>query len=131
MNMKRYTILFAIFFLAFTCFSKDLVIAQKGRTSNYQIVYPNWSSTFSSWSMYEYVQFAGTFLQKSIKDATGVTLSLVSESSMKPSKHSIYIGSTNALKAAGLSTEDFAQWEHAIAVRGDDIFIYGTDWATP
>lgn len=128
--MKRYTILFAIFCLAFTCFSKDLVIATKGVPSRYQIVYPN-SSTFPSTSLYQYVRLAGTFLQKSIKNATGVTLSLVSEASKSSSKKSIYIGGTNALKAAGLSTEDFAKWEHAIAVRGDDIFIYGTDWGNP
>lgn len=130
MNIKHSTFLLALLCLAFTCFADDLVIAEKGKTSNYQIVYPN-SANVSSISMQNYVKLAGTYIQKAIYNATGVTLSMSVEAGMDKKKSHIFIGNTNALKNAELSTEDFAPWEHAIVVNGNDIFIYGTDLKNP
>ena len=60
-----------------------------------------------------------------MEKAAGAQLPLVRESQKETGKPSIYIGATNALKAAGLSADGFAMWEHAIAVKGADILSIG------
>ncbi|MCQ2397213.1 MAG: DUF4838 domain-containing protein [Lentisphaeria bacterium] len=109
--------------MAFPLFSAELVIADK-HSSNYQIVIPD---DVGDAPLQRYVTVAGTFIQSAIQNASGAEIPLVRESQKAADKPVIYIGDTKALAAAGLSTKDFALWEHAIAVKGNDIFLYGTD----
>ncbi|MCQ2403947.1 MAG: DUF4838 domain-containing protein [Lentisphaeria bacterium] len=125
--MKHFGIFFAFFCLALPCFSADLVIAEN-HSSNYQIVLPD---DVGDAALLKYVDLGGKLIQSAVEKAAGAQLPLVRESQKEAGKPSIYIGATKALKAAGLSADGFAMWEHAIAVKGADIFLYGSDIKNP
>ena len=125
--MKPVSLLFALLCLALPCFSADLVIAEN-KSSNYQIVFPD---ELASQHLLQYVSLGAELIRVGIKNASGADVPLVRESQKAADKPAIYVGDTKALAAAGLSAKDFAKWEHAIAVKGNDIFIYGADWPNP
>ena len=122
--MKHIAVILGFLCLALPCFSEELVIADK-HSSNYQIVLPD---NVGDEDLLKFVSLGGRLIQNAIKNASGAELPLVGESRMAAGKPAIYVGDTKALAAAGLSAADFAQWEHAIAIKGNDIYIYGTDW---
>jgi hypothetical protein len=105
----------------------ELVIARHNHT-DYQIVVPD---SVGDEQLQVYVELGGKVIQTAIRKAAGASAPLVREADSVPGKPSLYIGNTAALKKAGLSADAFEPWEHAIAVRGQDIYIYGRDLANP
>ncbi len=104
-----------------------VIVADKGK-SDYQIVVPE---SCGDKTLDEYVTLGGKVIQTAVFKAAGVKLPLVTESKKLPGKPAIYVGNTKAAANAGLSSKNFAAWEHAIAVRGKDIFCYGKDAGNP
>ncbi|NLF92695.1 MAG: DUF4838 domain-containing protein [Oligosphaeraceae bacterium] len=105
----------------------DLIIAQSNHT-DYQIVVPD---AVGDEQLQAYVELGGKVLQTAIRKAAGASAPLVREVDCVPGKPALFIGNTAALQKAGLSSDAFEPWEHAIAVRGQDIYIYGRDLANP
>ena len=105
----------------------ELVIAEKGK-SDYQIVVPD---PGTNKTLDKYVALGGEVIQTALKKAAGVDVPLVTESKKLPGKPAIYVGNVKALARAGLSSQDFELWEHAIALKGKDIFCYGKDLGNP
>ena len=105
----------------------DIIIAD-GKKSVYTVVVPD---TSGEKNLDFYVTLAGEMLQHVIKKASGAQLKLVKESEFKGNTPAIYVGNTKALTKAGLSSEKFDLWEHAIAVKGKNIFVYGKDLPSP
>ena len=50
---------------------------------------------------------------------------------MIPGKPAIFVGNTKAAAKLGLSSKNFDRWEHAIVVKGKDIYCYGKDAGNP
>lgn len=123
--MKRFpfaALVFSIFCLY--CGAGDLVVAEKNAKSDYRIVVPD--STGNK-AMDRFLLTAAEVLHKRIVAASGVRLPVVKESAMPAGKPGIYIGNTAALRKAGFSTEGLKRWEHRIAVKGKEVFLYGND----
>lgn len=125
--MKKITLLLVCLAALCFCGAADLVIAEKGR-SPYQIVIPE---SCGNDGLDEFVSLGGKLLQHTIFKSTGAKLPLVSESRRIAGKPALIIGNTKALAKLGISTEKFARWEHAITVKGKDIYIYGRDLPNP
>ena len=123
--MKRLLLLLAAF--AAVSARAELVIAEKGG-SPYQIVVPESSGNKR---LDHFVRLGGSVLRTALRKAAGAEAPLVSESKKLANRPAIFVGSTEALRKAGLSSRDFAPWEYAIAVRGKDIYIYGRDCPAP
>ena len=125
--MKR-TMILAVFVAAFSlCRGADLLISDGGGSA-YQIVVQD---PGDSAGLDEFVFLGGKLLQHTIFRATGAKLPLVRESERIPGKPAIFIGNTRALAEQGLSSRDFTRWEHAVTVRGKNIFLYGKDLPNP
>ena len=104
-----------------------VIVADKGK-SDYQIVVPE---SCGDKTLDEYVTLGGKVIQTAVFKAAGVKLPLVTESKKLPGKPAIYVGNTKAAAKAGLLSKNFAAWEHAIVVKGKDIFCYGKDAGNP
>jgi len=118
----------AVFVAAFSlCRGADLLISDGGGSA-YQIVVQD---PGDSAGLDEFVFLGGKLLQHTIFRATGAKLPLVRESERIPGKPAIFIGNTRALAEQGLSSRDFTRWEHAVTVRGKNIFLYGKDLPNP
>ena len=115
-------------FTAFACCCGAELLIADGKKSPYQIVVQD---PAGSAGVDKYVFLGGELLKETIFKATGATLPLVRESRSIPGKPAIYIGNTRALAKRGISTGNFSKWEHAITVKGKDIFIYGCDLPNP
>ena len=122
--MKK-TLLFLAACAVVPCFA--LSVAEGGKSS-YQIVVPDGTGNKA---LDGFVELGGKVIRTAIRKASGAELPLLKESKMIPGKPAIFVGGTRALKAAGLSTKDFAPWEHGIRVKGKDIFVYGKDLPNP
>ncbi len=104
-----------------------LTVAE-GSRSNYQIVVPDGSGDSQ---LDKYIELGGKVISTAVYKASGAKIPVVKESKMVPGKPAIFVGNTRALKNAGLSSGKFALWEHSIAVKGKNIFVYGKDEANP
>jgi len=124
-NMKRLFLLFVLF--AAASVMAELVIAEKGG-SPYQIVVPE---SGGNARLDHFVRLGGSVLRTALRKAAGAEVPLVTESKKLPGRPAIFVGSTAALKKAGLSAEGFVPWECSIKVIGKDIFIYGRDCPAP
>ena len=122
--MKK-KLLFLAAFAVLPCFALSVA---EGTKSAYQIVVPDETANKT---LDGFVELGGKVIRTAIRKASGAELPLVKESGMIPGKPAIFVGNTRALKAAGLSTEGFAPWEHGIQVKGKNIFVYGTDLPNP
>ena len=125
--MKR-ILFFLVSALCFSASARELIIAEKNGRSAWQIVVPD---PAGNKALDDYVALGGRVIRTAVKKASGVTLSLVTESRKKEGVPAIYVGNTRALAKTGLSSKDFEPWEHAIAVRGNEIFLYGADLPNP
>ena len=105
----------------------ELTVADKGK-SDYQIVVPD---PGTDKTLDKYVTLGGEVIKTALKKAAGVDVPLVTESKKLPGKPAIYVGNVKALAKAGLSSKNFELWEHAVAVKGKDIFCYGKDLGNP
>lgn len=105
-----------------------LTVADGGK-SDYQIVVPD--PVAGEKFLHNYISLGGQLIQSSIRKASGAELPLVTESKKIPGKPAIFVGNTRAAAKAGLSSGDFKLWEHAIVVKGKDIFCYGKDLGNP
>lgn len=99
-----------------------------GKKSEYQIVVPESSGNKT---LDKYVTLGGQVIQTALRKATGASVPVVTESKKISGKPAIYVGNTRAAAKAGLSSAGFANWEHAIVVKGKDIFCYGKDLGNP
>ena len=111
----------------FCCCGTELLIAD-GNKSSYQIVVQD---PAGNKGLDDFVFLGGKLLQETVFKAAGAKLPLVREAKRIPGKPAIFIGNTKALAKAGLSTQNFLRWEHAVTVKGQDIFIYGKDLPNP
>ncbi|MBR2872828.1 MAG: DUF4838 domain-containing protein [Lentisphaeria bacterium] len=109
------------------CCGADLLIAD-GNKSTYQIVVQD---PVANKALDKFIFLGGQLLQDTIFKATGAKLPLVREKERIPGKPAIFIGNTGVLAKQGLSAQKFSRWEHAIAVKGQDIYIYGKDLPSP
>ena len=123
--MKKFLLLLL---LGCTYLLSALTIAD-GKRSDYQIVVPDPAD--GEKFLHKYVSLGGQLIQNAIKKASGAELPLVTESKMIPGKPAIYVGNTKAAAKNGLSSKNFKLWEHAIVVRGKDVFCYGRDLGNP
>ncbi len=114
-----HSLLFFAFALPLLSPGAELTIAAAGK-SDYQIVIAD-SAPDDAIGIFN-KQAAGTVAQI-IKVRTGAVLPVLEESKMLPEKPSIYIGSVKKLAQTG----QLQLWEHAIEVKGKDVFLYGSD----
>ena len=119
--------LFLLLLLGFCVSGFSLTIAE-GKKSSYQIVVPD---ATADKNLDGFVELGGKLICSAVRKAAGAEVPLVKESRMIKGKPAIFVGNTKALKAAGLSSAGFAPWEHAITVKGKNIFIYGKDETNP
>ena len=124
--MKKFLLIAACCAL-FPLRGADLLIADGGKSS-YQIVVPD---PCGDPGLDKFVSLGGELLRHTIRKASGAEVPLVGESKRIPGKPAIIIGNTRALAKLGLSTRDFVRWEHAVTVKGKDIYIYGKDLPNP
>ena len=124
--MKK-TLFLALTVLCCAWAQAAVVVADNGKSA-YQIVVPE---TSGDKTLDDYVTLGGKVIQTAIFKAAGVKVPLMTESKMIPGKPAIFVGNTKAAAKAGLSSKNFAAWEHAIAVRGKDIFCFGKDAGNP
>jgi len=113
--------------VAVTTFAEEAIIAESGR-SDYRVVVPD---NIDDQMLERYITLAGEVICTAVRKASGADLPLLRESAQSSDTPTIYVGNTKALAAAGFSSADFAPWEHSIAVRGRDIFVYGLDQKNP
>lgn len=99
-----------------------------GQKSVYTVVVPD---TSGDTSLDKYVTLAGEVIQHTVKKASGAQMKLVKESAFDGKTPAIYVGNTKALQKAGLSSQKFDLWEHAIQVKGKNVFVYGRDIPSP
>ena len=125
--MKKTLFLLLATGLCLSLRSADLTIAA-GKKSAYQIVVPE---SCGNKTLDKYITLGGELIQSALFKASGVKVPLVTESKKIPGKPAIYVGNTKAAANLGLSSKNFAPWEHAIAVRGKDIYCYGMDAGNP
>ena len=125
--MKKTLSFMLCFALCSLCCGADLLIAD-GSKSSYQIVVQD---TSGDEALDGFIFLGGKLLQETIFKAAGARLPLVREAQRLPGKPAIFIGNTKALARHGISADPFVRWEHAIAVKGKDIFIYGKDLPNP
>ena len=121
---------FSLLVAAAACFAAaagELVIAEKG-LSPYQIVVPE---PTGNKSLDDYVALGGKVIRTATRKASGADVPLVTEAKKIPGKPAIYVGNVKALAQAGLSSQDFEVWEHAVTVKGKEIFCYGKDLGNP
>ena len=104
-----------------------VVIVENGK-SDYQIVVPE---SCGNKRLDHFVHLGGKVIRTAVRKATGVELPLVTESRRIAGKPAIFVGNCRATEKAGFSSAAFARWEHAIAVKGRDIYIYGKDLPNP
>ncbi len=109
------------------CCGADLLIAD-GNKSTYQIVVQD---PVANKALDKFIFLGGKLIQDTIFKATGAKVPLVREKERIPGKPAIIIGNTRALASSNLSVQDFTRWEHAISVKGQDIYIYGKDLPNP
>ncbi len=125
--MKKNLLLLLLAGVGFSLAAADLTIAA-GKKSDYQIVVPE---SCGNKTLDQYVTLGGKVIRTALKKAAGVELPLVTESKMIPGKPAIFVGNTKAAAKLGLSSANFDRWEHAIAVKGKDIYCYGKDAGNP
>ena len=99
-----------------------------GAKSAYTIVIPDGSGDKY---IDNYIKLGGEFIQHTVKKATGARLQIVKESAFNGKTPAIFVGNTKALKKAGFTSEKFDFWEHAIAVKNKNVYIYGRDIPSP
>ena len=125
--MKTFIFLLTAVTLSSVLQGAPLTVAD-GKKSDYQIVIPE---SCGNAQVDGYVALGGKVIQTALRKATGASVPLVTESKKIPGKPAIYVGNTKAAAKAGLSSAKFVNWEHAIAVKGKDIFCYGKDSGNP
>ncbi|MBO5793014.1 MAG: DUF4838 domain-containing protein [Lentisphaeria bacterium] len=125
--MKKSILILMAAALFSTLAAAELTIAA-GKKSDYQIVVPE---SCGNKTLDKYITLGGQVIRTALKKAAGVELPLVTESKMIPGKPAIFVGNTKAAAKLGLSSKNFDRWEHAIVVKGKDIYCYGKDAGNP
>lgn len=125
--MKKTWLVLTVLAAAVALQAADLTIAA-GKRSDYQIVVPE---TSGNKTLDDYVTLGGKVIKTALRKAAGVDVPLLTESKMIPGKPAIFVGNTKAALKAGLSSKGFDRWEHAIAVKGKNIYCYGIDAGNP
>jgi len=111
--MKKYLLIAASLFAA-AVFAAELTVAELGKSS-YAIVIPDHSPCYN-------VPRMAILLKEGIRQSTGAEIPVVTESKYKGG-NAIFIG---PVKAAG-KLHAMNRHEARIAVRGNNIFLYGSD----
>ena len=122
--MKKF---FLSLLLAAACTSlcaADLIIAEKGKSS-YKIVYAD-QELYPHHNRYSNI--AANTLQKLFRHAAGAVLPAVPESQFDGKGKAIFLGSTKAVRKAGLTPAKYGIWEHRIDVKDGNIYLHGMDW---
>lgn len=118
---------FCTFFLAAAALAvsgADLTII-RDKKSAYKIVYADkelypFHNRFSSSS--------ANVLQKLLRHATGAVLPVLPESRFDGRGKAIFLGSTQAVRKAGLAPARYGRWEHRIDVKNGNIYLHGMDY---
>ena len=105
----------------------ELIIAD-GKESSYQIVIPD---CHQDKFFDEHISLGGKVIRTAVLKASGAMLPICRESAKLPGKPAIYIGNCRELKKHAVDLSKFQPWEHGVAVRGKDIFIFGADAPSP
>ena len=121
--MKKYLSI-AVAALFFPALGAAPLTVADGKQSGYTVVIPDGTGDRQ---MDGFIALAGELVRTCIRKASGAELKLVRETAFDKKGPAIFVGNTRALAQAGLSSAKFDYWEHAIAARGKDIFIYGKD----
>jgi hypothetical protein len=78
------------------------------------------------------IKDAANELQYHVREATGVTLNIISESSIpEESKNRFYLGKCSASDKAGIVTENLSRNGFVIKTVGNDLFLAGRDVSSP
>ncbi|NLF62910.1 MAG: hypothetical protein GX574_17370, partial [Lentisphaerae bacterium] len=110
------------------CFSSflsagELIVAVRGQPSAYTIVL---ADDGGNAHLDHYLTLAGKTVQQVIRQATGVDLPIVLEKDFS-GEPALYIGPTQALKAAGIDVASFQLWEHLVFASDGNIYLAGND----
>ena len=125
--MKKFIFTLVTALCALSLTAANITIAD-GKKSNYTVVLPD---TSGDKYLNIYVDLAGEMIKSVIQKASGAQLKLVKESAFDGKGPAIFVGNTKALAKVGLSSKGFDLWEHVIAVKGKDIYIFGLDLPSP
>ena len=96
-----------------------------GKRSDYKIVYAD-KELYPFHNRYS--STAADTLQKVLRHATGALLPVLPESRFDGKGKAIFIGSTQAVRKAGLVPARYGLWEHRIDAKGGNIYLHGMDW---
>ena len=95
------------------------------RRSEYKIVYAD-KELYPFHNRYSSI--AANTLQTVLRHATGAVLKVLPESKFDGKGKAIFLGSTDAVRKAGLAPACYRRWEHRIDVKGQNIYLHGMDW---
>ena len=95
------------------------------RRSEYKIVYAD-KELYPFHNRYSSI--AANTLQTVLRHATGAVLKVLPESKFDGKGKAIFLGSTDAVRKAGLAPARYRRWEHRIDVKGQNIYLHGMDW---
>jgi hypothetical protein len=70
---------------------------------------------------------AADLLQRTLKEAAGVSLPIIKEAQAKPETPTIYLGATKAAQQAGIPLPELKAWTFLKQVQGQNIFLAGDD----
>ena len=125
--MKKFIFCLVTAFCVLSLAAANITVAD-GKKSAYTVVLPD---TSGDKYLNIYVDLAGEMIKSVIQKASGAQLKLVKESAFDGKGPAIFVGNTKALAKVGLSSKGFDLWEHVIAVKGKDIYIFGLDLPSP
>lgn len=99
---------------------KTIAIIADGK-SDYVIVVPDGLDERNR------IDQAATLLQRTLKDAAGVSLPILKEAEAKIGTPAIYLGATKAAQKAGISFNELKEWTFTKQVRDKNVFLAGDD----